>query len=229
MRTRAEAGELDDPELLAVTLDDAAGGHRNGDSLTLDADPPGGVAPGTEHAQLHAGARGSLYAAGRDVRVDPGQRLAVHLDYQVAALDAGLFGGGALEDAQHLEAAPVLLHVHAHALELPAHRFVEAGGLLGSQVVRERIVQRLHDSFQGGVLQRLLVDPLVEVLLDRIDDLLAAPGPLPRGHPGSGRGRSGWPQPDADEQRENGAQERHECRTGRGHGPMRLVAGRKRP
>jgi hypothetical protein len=39
--------------------------------------------------------------------------------------------------------------------------------------VRERVVERVNDPLERGVVELLLVDPPVEVVLDRVDDLRA--------------------------------------------------------
>ena len=67
----------------------------------------------------------------------------------------------------------VLLDVHPDALELARHRLLECLGLLGREVVRVRVVERVDDALERRVVELLLVDRLVEVVLDRVDDLRA--------------------------------------------------------
>jgi hypothetical protein len=97
--------------------------------------------------------------------------VAVHAEDEVAAADVGILGGRAVEHAQDLEAAPVLLDIHPDSLEVAAHLLRELVSLLGGQVVRIGIVQRLHDPLQRRVVELALVDGLVVVVLDRVDQL----------------------------------------------------------
>jgi hypothetical protein len=126
---------------------------------------------------------------------------------EIAAQDARLLSGRSVEDAQHLQPAPILLDVHPDALELAAHRLVELGRLLRRQVVAERILERVDDPLERRVVQLLLVHLLVEVVLDRVDDLRAQGSVLV--HEGilkRARKVLGMPaEPDADEQREHRA------------------------
>ena len=127
---------------------------------------------------------------------------------EVAALDARALGGRAVEHAQHLEPAPVLLDVHAHALEVAAHLLVELARLVRREVVRVGVVERLDDPLQRRVVELLLVDRLVEVVLDRVDDLGAQRAVLL--HEGVAdrtrqlRGVSAEPEPD--DERDQGAE-----------------------
>ena len=117
-------------------------------------------------------------------------------------------GRRVLEHAQHLQAAAVLLDVHAHALEVAAHVLVERARLLRREVVRVRIVEGLDDPLQRRVVHLLLVDRLVVVVLDRVDDLGAQRAVLLRRRcrgpdPGRSLGMAAEPEPDCE--RDQGA------------------------
>jgi hypothetical protein len=144
--------------------------------------------------------------------------------------DARLLGRRALEHAQDLEPAAVLLDVHSHALELAAHGLLELLRLVGSEVVRELVAERLHNPLERGFVELVLVDRLVEALLDRLDDL-GPQRPVPADERIADRSRQGLrvaTEPDAHEQREHRAQEGDDCGTGRLHRPPRVVAVAKR-
>jgi hypothetical protein len=148
VRAGAEAEQLDDADLVSIALHEPAARHRYLDALALDLHRAVAIRAGCEHLQLHAGAGRALDAAGGHLAVHPGDRAPVHAEDEVAAAYADVLGRCAVEHAQDLQPAPVLLDVHAHALELPADRIVEGVRLLRCEVVRVGVVERLHDPLQ---------------------------------------------------------------------------------
>jgi hypothetical protein len=205
----AEAQQLRDADLAALALHDAPARHRDLDALALDLDGAVALRARGEDAELHRRPRRALDAAGGNPAVHARDRAAVHAEDEVAPPDARPLGRRAVEHAQHLQAAPVLLDVHPDALELAAHGLAELASLLRRQVVRIGIAERVHDAPERGVVELLLVHPLVVVLLDRVDDLRAQravlldEGVADRSRQGLGMAA----EPDAGDQRHEGAQE----------------------
>ena len=81
------------------------------------------------------------------------------------------FGGRTVEDGGDEQPARVLLHGHPDPLEAAADRLAEQVRLLRCEVVREAVVQLPDHPLVGGLVERVLVDVLVEPVLDRLDDL----------------------------------------------------------
>jgi hypothetical protein len=109
--------------------------------------------------------------AGRYLAVHAGDRASVHREDQVALGDPRVLGRRAVEHVEDPQPAPVLLDGHADPLELAGDRLLEGLRLLRREVVGVRIVERIDDALQRGLVERLLADGLVEVVLDRVDHL----------------------------------------------------------
>jgi hypothetical protein len=89
-----------------------------------------------------------LDLCGRDLARLARDRAAVHRGDEVSAPDAGTHGRRAREHVDDPEPAPGLGDAHPHALELTLYRFLKGLGLLGCQVVGERVVQRSDDPLE---------------------------------------------------------------------------------
>ena len=135
--------------------------------MTLDEAMEAFTRPPLDRVQIH----GDLKIAGREdevigvgavvavLAVAEGARSSV--EARIRSLGSNLLvvrpaRGRALEHLQHLQPPAVLLDVHPHALELAAHRLAEPPRLARSQVVGERVVERVAAGSRGQMEDSIL-------------------------------------------------------------------------